>query len=1175
MINVSNNYKQALTQPRTIDAKITYDSTTINIDNINSIKRSFNSTLFKTIAKQVIIDSNVSIDKDKTINPQFGLYLDNQFEYVSLGSYKTKDAPNLNKDTNSYEITAYDKIVDSMVDYGLTNSDITYPCTVRQLFVAIFTKLGWSTSGIPATFVNSTSMIEEDVYSNVNFTYRDVLDELCTISCMFLIDVNGTPTLKQKTTTSETINEDFMSDTNVQIKNQVFFNSLVFSRASESDNIYRKDDTSIANNGLHEFKVSDLQILSLNWRDNFIDAMWNYIKTFTYYAYEVNTGGITYLEPIDTFTLSTFGSTYSTILLNSDLTIANGVNEKIYANEPLESETEYKYADTTDKRINQTNLIVDKQNGKIDAVVSQVDEIEEELSSPTSIKEDKYFDLEDALDSPLIDFSLYGETQQDSTTGKNLFQIPNTQTLNGITLTKNTDGTFNLKGTATANTTMYLAVNLNDTKIQNGTYTISRKSTGYNTQIDFYNGNSWLATSIYVYGNNLKATSNVTIPNNATMVRFIIYVPNGTTINLTNEYVQIETGSSQTSWEKYSGGIPAPNPDYPQEIHNVSGDNTIEICGKNLFDKEAITENKYLDINGVEQNDNTKCYSDYIAINSNNNYITNQMGNWGGICTCYYNANKTFISAETGTTIVSNNNIFTIPSNAYYMRVSTSKSWLDIIQIEKGSTSSEYEAYTGNSQLISLGVENLFDGELEQGSYDNGTGAKQTNNNLYRNSTYLAVQPNTTYTLSINGVSQKYVLLYYKSDKTFISVNTGLTTGTFTTPNNCYYINFRCFAADYTSDYANLKVQLEKGSKANSYSPYGKTPIELNKISTYQDYIYKDNDRWFLHKEIGKKVFNGSENWQKYGAYGQAYLYYVDNETDGITLDENKVGYGYALCNNFTWDSKGNNTAIAPYIRYQWQNGKRIYVGYESDLTLANFKTWLSTHNTIVNYVLATPTDTEITDTTLIGQLDRLMTLPLYKNMTHITLTPNNLQPTMKIEYYRDTSLNNSYVPKTEMNKYYTKTETIAQIQIGNSSIQQSVAEMQTTLDSTNNSINTISNQVQTLQTSTSQQINVINEQLENGVSKVKTTTGFTFDEQGLGITKGEEFKNLMTDRNQVITSGGKEQLFIGYDDNEKRTVARIPTLESQQATIGVHRTEVITRKKKKRTAGFYVGGGN
>ena len=201
MITVTNDYKNAIVQPRTIDAKITFDNTTITSDNLNSIKRSFNSDLFKTIAKMVDIDSNTTIAKDTTINPQFGLYINSAFEYLSLGSYKVKDAPILNKDTNSYQITAYDKIVESMVSYDLTSSDITYPCTVRQLFVAIFTKLGWSTSGIPNSFTNSTSSIEEDVYSNVNFTYRDVLDELSTISCMFLIDVNGTPTLKQKTTT--------------------------------------------------------------------------------------------------------------------------------------------------------------------------------------------------------------------------------------------------------------------------------------------------------------------------------------------------------------------------------------------------------------------------------------------------------------------------------------------------------------------------------------------------------------------------------------------------------------------------------------------------------------------------------------------------------------------------------------------------------------------------------------------------------------------------------------------------------------------------------------------------------------------------------------------------------------------------------------------------------------
>ena len=211
----------------------------------------------------------------------------------------------------------------------------------------------------------------------------------------------------------------------------------------------------------------------------------------------------------------------------------------------------------------------------------------------------------------------------------------------------------------------------------------------------------------------------------------------------------------------------------------------------------------------------------------------------------------------------------------------------------------------------------------------------------------------------------------------------------------------------------------------------------------------------------------------------------------------------------------------------------------------------------------------------LIEQLNNLMTLPLYKNMTHITLTPNDLQPTMKIEYYRDTSINENFVPKEDMTKYYTKTETNAQIQIGNASIQQSVSELSSTVNGNTGAITRISNQVQNIQTSTSQQINIINEQLVNGVEKVKTRTGFTFDDEGMSITKGEQFKNLNTDRNVQIISNGKEISFMGYDDNLKKTVARVPELESERATIGVHRTEVLIRNGKKRTAGFYVGGGN
>lgn len=157
---------------------------------------------------------------------------------------------------------------------------------------------------------------------------------------------------------------------------------------------------------------------------------------------------------------------------------------------------------------------------------------------------------------------------------------------------------------------------------------------------------------------------------------------------------------------------------------------------------------------------------------------------------------------------------------------------------------------------------NLFDGQLELGMYDE-TGAKATNNTNYRNVAPINVQPSTTYTFSINGTSQKYVIYLYKKDGTFIRVNT-LTSGTFTTPAEAYLLNFRCFNADFTSDYANLKIQLEQGSNATSYEPYIEQSIKVdnedfvsmsNLVSVGANQPGDDKRVWF---KKGKNLYNNA-----------------------------------------------------------------------------------------------------------------------------------------------------------------------------------------------------------------------------------------------------------------------------------------------------------------------------
>ena len=83
----------------------------------------------------------------------------------------------------------------------------------------------------------------------------------------------------------------------------------------------------------------------------------------------------------------------------------------------------------------------------------------------------------------------------------------------------------------------------------------------------------------------------------------------------------------------------------------------------------------------------------------------------------------------------------------------------------------------------------------------------------------------------------------------------------------------------------------------------------------------------------------------------------------------------------------------------------RFYIKCSMFTSVSDFKTWLETHNLIVNYVLATPTDTEITDTTLISQLEDIQKLQQITgtNIVEIVSTEGNLNPEFKINIETDT----------------------------------------------------------------------------------------------------------------------------------------------------------------------------
>ena len=369
MKTVSNDFKNGVNQfGRQLDTIITYDETTLTRDNIFNINPNFHTNIMETLMKSMNVEVDTLIPIGTRINVQSGIKIGNNYEYINYGYYTVKE---YEKDENnkSYKMKCYDDMMLTMVDYDL---QVTYPISVKNLLSAICTHFGFTLN--TQTFVNDDSLITTDVFGGMEMTYRDVLSELAIATCSTIEIENGVMHLKYPTNTNLVINEDILNDVNVAISKRYGpVNRLIITRISGADTELREDTTSIEMYGATELKISDKQIFSTEaTRDNMIDEMWDYINDFQYYLCNLDTQGLMYLEALDKFNISINNTLYSTIALNDETNISDGLNEEIFNEEPIINQDKYKYSKPENKSIRDAYIEVDKQNAKINLVAEQI-----------------------------------------------------------------------------------------------------------------------------------------------------------------------------------------------------------------------------------------------------------------------------------------------------------------------------------------------------------------------------------------------------------------------------------------------------------------------------------------------------------------------------------------------------------------------------------------------------------------------------------------------------------------------------------------------------------------------------------------------------------------------------------------------------------------------------------
>jgi len=376
MYNVSDNFIQQIGfAGKEKDTKIIIGNKEIIP---HSFKHSFSGDIFTSIMQKIefeVKEGNV-LTEGIVLQPKYGLKVNNKYEYIDYLNYNVYSSE-VNYETNIVKTVTYDNMIKFMINCNLDKLNVKYPIKIADLAKAICNYIGiqiYSTD-----FFNADLLIEEDLFTALNCTYRDVIDYICQATLTTAIIKDDKLYFKSVTDTNKIITPSILKK--LKIKQQFGgCNSLVLGRGELNDNIFSKDDLLIQKDGLQEIRFDNNEIIDKR-REQLIDSMFKQIKGLRYCSFETKDLGIGIFEPADFCEMQDLdGNTYKVLVLNQSISITSGCEGAMSANVPKASTTKYQYATDSQKRQTRTEIIVDKQGNKITQITQETTEHEEKLT---------------------------------------------------------------------------------------------------------------------------------------------------------------------------------------------------------------------------------------------------------------------------------------------------------------------------------------------------------------------------------------------------------------------------------------------------------------------------------------------------------------------------------------------------------------------------------------------------------------------------------------------------------------------------------------------------------------------------------------------------------------------------------------------------------------------------
>lgn len=541
--------------------------------------------------------------------------------------------------------------------------------------------------------------------------------------------------------------------------------------------------------------------------------------------------------------------------------------------------------------------------------------------------------------------------------------------------------------------------------------------------------------------------------------------------------LMFNAGSAALPYEPYTGGVPSPSPDYPQDIISTGTVST----GAQLLNADTIVQGMISTETGAESESSVFVRSDYIPVKPGDYILSGDGLKPYFNHVMYFNQEKVI---QSSLAIKPTNGKFTVADETAYIRIrfiskdgtsgTVTPSEISALKpmLNTGDTALPWEPYTGckpspsaeypQEMTVRAMGDNLLDLPDKSGSingikYTIKDGVVTTSGTPSTKYVviYLAglkLPPGNYYVTDGNlNLGNIYVQISFERDgKTIYCANgrfsasgneemrVSIQTGASTDPISCSF-----------------RPMLNAGGQPLPWGPYQSTSATitltepLRGIGDYRNRIMCKDGVWGIERKrisvlcdgINIKVKEPNTPWDnKYPEYVHTWF---DFSATWLIGQENFLSSHFKcttesnenLANTELRCSTGDNK---PYIFIK-KSVAGVNEGDDGNTKVQKVNAWIAEHPFCIEYDLAAPTWEPFPDATQ----QALNELTTYAGTTHLTITAGGPAPTVTLDYVKDT--HKAFEQCQEAAKEYTDTQIAAIVAALPTATQAAIVDNQTT----------------------------------------------------------------------------------------------------------------------------------